>query len=64
MTMVGNLCGDHRLAQPAVGGERDPVCGMAVDPATAKEHRDYAGVTHYSAPTEATSGSTPIQTAI
>jgi YHS domain-containing protein/uncharacterized membrane protein YraQ (UPF0718 family) len=26
---------------------RDPVCGMSVDPATAKEKVDHAGVTHY-----------------
>src|SRR5207247_8822928 len=26
---------------------KDPVCGMAVDPATAKQHRAHAGQTYY-----------------
>ena len=37
---------DHRAA-PTGGGARDPVCGMTVDPASAKHRADYQGQTYY-----------------
>jgi Cu+-exporting ATPase len=36
----------HRHAS-AAGGATDPVCGMSVDPATAKHKADYNGTTYY-----------------
>jgi Cu+-exporting ATPase len=39
---------DHaHHAAPAGGGALDPVCGMTVDPATAKHRTDYQGQTYY-----------------
>jgi Cu+-exporting ATPase len=38
---------DHRHAALAPEGERDPVCGMAVDPATAKHRSEHAGHPYY-----------------
>jgi Cu+-exporting ATPase len=35
---------DHHATSPKA---RDPVCGMSVDPATAKHRTDHAGETHY-----------------
>ena len=35
------------LAEATSSLARDPVCGMPVDPATAKHKADHAGVTHY-----------------
>jgi Cu+-exporting ATPase len=35
----------HRVATPVV--VKDPVCGMTVDPATARNHYTYAGKTYY-----------------
>ena len=37
----------HHHAAPAAGGAVDPVCGMTVDPATAKHRTDYKGDTYY-----------------
>jgi Cu+-exporting ATPase len=37
----------HHYGAPAAGGVIDPVCGMAVDPATAKHRADYRGQTYY-----------------
>ena len=37
----------HHHDAPAEGGVIDPVCGMTVDPATAKHHADYGGQTYY-----------------
>jgi Cu+-exporting ATPase len=34
-------------AQPTASKEKDPVCGMSVDPATAKFKSDYKGKTYY-----------------
>ncbi|WP_084705249.1 heavy metal translocating P-type ATPase [Beijerinckia mobilis] len=40
-------CGhDHQAASHA-GTVKDPVCGMVVDPATAKHHTDHGGKTYY-----------------
>ncbi|MFH1342897.1 MAG: heavy metal translocating P-type ATPase [Pseudomonadota bacterium] len=55
---AGACCGGHHdhashdpaHASPHAGGNmtaRDPVCGMTVDPATAKHRFDYQGDTHY-----------------
>src|SRR5713226_5846007 len=50
MTMTEGLSrrdrGD-RHAQADLGGVRDPVCGMAVDPATAKHRSEHAGHPYY-----------------
>jgi len=35
------------LQPPSAGGERDPVCGMTVDPATAQHHTQHGGRTIY-----------------
>jgi Cu+-exporting ATPase len=32
---------------PAAGSAKDPVCGMSVDPATARHSADFAGATYY-----------------
>jgi Cu+-exporting ATPase len=37
----------HQHPASAAGAVRDPVCGMAVDPATAKHRARHAGVTYY-----------------
>src|SRR5690349_18586372 len=37
----------HRHGAPAEGGVVDPVCGMAVDPHTAKHRADYKGHPYY-----------------
>jgi len=37
----------HHNAAPVAGGAIDPVCGMTVDPATAKARADYKGGTYY-----------------
>jgi Cu+-exporting ATPase len=37
----------HHHAAPAAGRAIDPVCGMTVDPATAKASADYKGDTYY-----------------
>lgn len=37
----------HDHAAPAEGGALDPVCGMTVDPHTAKHRADYQGHTYY-----------------
>jgi len=34
-------------AQASLSDERDPVCGMMVDPATAKDRSEHAGHTSY-----------------
>src|SRR5579883_1459323 len=34
-------------AEPAKDGARDPVCGMTVDPATAKHRAEHGGATYY-----------------
>ena len=39
--------GRHRHAQAGPGGARDPVCGMTVDPATARNHSRHGGKTYY-----------------
>jgi uncharacterized protein len=36
-----------RRPEPGAKLVRDPVCGMSVDPATAKEKAEYLGTTHY-----------------
>lgn len=38
---------DHQHAHAAGSGERDPVCGMSVDPATAKHKAEHAGRTYH-----------------
>ncbi|HET7849246.1 MAG TPA: heavy metal translocating P-type ATPase [Pseudolabrys sp.] len=37
----------HRHAAPAAGGAIDPVCGMTVDPHTARHRADYRGHPYY-----------------
>jgi Cu+-exporting ATPase len=37
----------HHHAAPTEGGALDPVCGMTVDPHTAKHRADYRGHTYY-----------------
>jgi Cu+-exporting ATPase len=37
----------HGAPPPGRGGARDPVCGMQVDPATAKESWEYQGTRYY-----------------
>jgi Cu+-exporting ATPase len=37
----------HHHDAPAEGGVIDPVCGMTVDPHTAKHRADYRGHTYY-----------------
>ena len=36
-----------RVTQTSTAGVRDPVCGMTVDPITARHRRDHAGKTYY-----------------
>ena len=38
---------DHHHHAPAEGSALDPVCGMTVDPATAKHTAEHAGGTYY-----------------
>ncbi len=45
MSMAEHHQHDHDA--PAPGGATDPVCGMSVDPATAKHKADYQGQTYY-----------------
>ncbi len=40
-------CGPVPRGQEAVSQSKDPVCGMSVDPATAKHQADYHGQTYY-----------------
>jgi len=47
MTAVDGLSEDHRRGELALEGEHDPVCGMVVEPATARAHSDHAGRTYY-----------------
>jgi Cu+-exporting ATPase len=47
MTTANSLVEDHRHDELALEGARDPVCGMAVEPATAKHHSEHAGRTYY-----------------
>jgi len=47
MTTADSPSADHRHATFVVEGERDPVCGMAVDPATAKHRSEHADHTYY-----------------
>ncbi len=47
MTTANSLVEDHRHDELALEGARDPVCGMAVDPATAKHHSEHAGQSYY-----------------
>jgi len=42
-----SMTADHHHHAPAAGGAIDPVCGMTVDPATAKHKADYKGATYY-----------------
>jgi Cu+-exporting ATPase len=37
----------HGHGAPAAGSAKDPVCGMSVDPATARHSADFAGATYY-----------------
>jgi Cu+-exporting ATPase len=37
----------HRHSVDAPAAAKDPVCGMSVDPATAKHRAEHAGTTHY-----------------
>jgi len=37
----------HHHEAPAAGGATDPVCGMSVDPATAKHKAEHAGESYY-----------------
>jgi P-type Cu+ transporter len=46
MTAADSLSEDHRHAKLARGDERDPVCGMVVDPARAKHRSEHAGNTY------------------
>jgi Cu+-exporting ATPase len=43
---AGGCCG-HKAAEPKPGMVKDPVCGMDVDPHTAKFRADHAGRTYY-----------------
>jgi P-type Cu+ transporter len=47
MTTADNLTKEHRHHQLALEGERDPVCGMPVNPAEATQHSEHAGQTYY-----------------
>jgi Cu+-exporting ATPase len=38
---------EHGHAVASAGGVKDPVCGMTVDPATAKHRADHSGTTYY-----------------
>ncbi len=38
---------DHHAGHVHAGGVKDPVCGMTVDPATAKHHHTHNGETYY-----------------
>ena len=37
----------HDLAMSSAEGEKDPVCGMSVDPATARHKAEHGGATYY-----------------
>jgi P-type Cu+ transporter len=47
MTTAYSLSEDHRRAKRARGDERDPVCGMAIDPAMTKHRSEHAGNTYF-----------------
>jgi P-type Cu+ transporter len=47
MTRPDSLSEEQRYAEFAPGVERDPVCGMAVDPAAAKHRSDHADRAYY-----------------
>src|SRR3972149_4585428 len=47
LTPSGPSTHTHDHAAPAEGGVLDPVCGMTVDPHTAKHRTDYRGHTYY-----------------
>jgi len=38
---------EHGHGAPAAGSATDPVCGMSVDPASAKHSAEFAGKTYY-----------------
>ncbi|MBM3289047.1 MAG: heavy metal translocating P-type ATPase, partial [Candidatus Hydrogenedentes bacterium] len=44
---VKSCCGGDTNAPDGAGGVRDPVCGMTVDPATAKARSEHAGVAYF-----------------
>jgi Cu+-exporting ATPase len=46
MTTVASLSQGHRHTVPE-GGEHDPVCGMMVEPATAKHRSEHAGEAYF-----------------
>ncbi len=43
----GSCCGGHREPEAVAARVQDPVCGMSVDPATAKHRHDHDGTTYY-----------------
>jgi len=47
MSTADSLSEDHRHAKLARGDERDPVCGMVVDPARVKHRSEHAGNTYF-----------------
>lgn len=44
---AGACCAHHSKSSGATNTVKDPVCGMDVDPATAKHQADHAGKTYY-----------------
>ena len=56
--------GHHSDARAPPGGERDPVCGMTVDPAAAQHHAGMRDTSTISAAAGAASGSTPTRRVI
>jgi Cu+-exporting ATPase len=44
---IMNATAEHHHHAPATGGATDPVCGMSVDPATAKHSTEHQGQTYY-----------------
>ncbi|MBO0737550.1 MAG: YHS domain-containing protein [Alphaproteobacteria bacterium] len=47
MAAADGLSTDHRYRAPAATGERDPVCGMAIEPASAKHCSARTGKIYY-----------------
>ena len=47
MTTADNLTKEHRHLELALEGERDPVCGMTVNPVTAEHRSEHAAHTHF-----------------
>jgi Cu+-exporting ATPase len=47
MTVTAAPRHDHHHGAPSQGGAIDPVCGMTVDPATAKHRAEYQGQSYY-----------------